>query len=165
MKNIIAWLALSLSASAFAGEQIGSWEAIIDGTDIQIAKTTNTAGAATGVLCFVSSNNCAAYIASDVECEDKGKYPLMINSSTGASTTHGTCVTIAGSKVLVLDDFQSAIASFEGGGEIGFAIPMQSGKFNVIRFDCAGATAAIRKARAVPSKAAPATKNPASQVL
>ena len=154
-----------MSASALASERIGSWEAIVDGTDIQIAKTTNAAGAATGILCFVSSNTCAVYIASDVECREKGKYPMMINASTGAITTNGTCVKVAGSKVMILDEFQNMIETFEGGGEVGFAIPMADGKFNVLRFDCVGATLAIRKARALPSKSAPTTRNPASQVL
>lgn len=157
-------LFIVICSSAIAGEKIGSWEVFIDSTDMQIARTMNEDGAAAGIICFKSNNSCLTYFTTDSSCDEKAKYPIMFNASTGAAAINATCIAVNGSKLLVLDDFETTVAAFEGGGEIGFALPLQSGKFSVSRFNCTGATAAIRKARAIPKSAAP-TKNPASQVL
>lgn len=168
MKYFLALILSLVCVLASAAERVGNWEVIVDGSDVQIAKVTNSSSAVAGVICFVSTNSCSAYISAGISCEADAKYPLMLNSPTGANFSNSTCVMIGNSPMLSIDDFSSAVAAFESGGEVGFAVPMQSGQFRVIRFDCAGATAAIRQARNIPQKS-PApnqpVKNPSIQTL
>jgi hypothetical protein len=164
MRRILMALLIAACSPVIAGEAIGAWEVFVDATDMQIARTMNSDNAAAGVICFKSNNSCLAYFTTDNNCDEKAKYPIMFNAATGAAGTNATCVTISGTKLMVLDDFETTVNAFEAGGEIGFALPLQSGKFSISRFNCTGATAAIRKARAIQKSSAP-TKNPASQVL
>jgi hypothetical protein len=164
MKRIIICLIGFLHFNVFAGEVIGSWEVIIDKSDVQIAKTVNVEGAVSGVMCFKSSKSCSAYFVTVSNCEENARYPVLVNSSIGAATSPATCVKSGDKNIMVLDNFDDVVRSFEAGGEIGFALPLASGKFSVLRFNCSGATAAIRQARALPQNNKP-TKNPAAQVL
>ncbi|MFC3469167.1 hypothetical protein ACFOHT_04745 [Massilia oculi] len=164
MKFFILAALLGISMQANANEKIGAWEVIIDGGDIQIAKTTNRNGEVAGVLCFASTNSCSAYFSWSLTCDENGKFPVLINSAAGANYTDATCATVAGNRLMFLDDLNMSVLGFEGGGEIGFAVPLQNGQFSVSRFDCSGATAAIRKARTPPAKGNK-IKNPASQIL
>lgn len=121
-------------------------------TGVQIASTTNDTGSVTGILCNTDKEACVAYISLTITCEEGHFYPLMSNSSVGSFIFTSTCTIFRGAKYFVLDDFENAIQTFESGGEIGFAMPMASGHFRVIRFGTAGATAAIKEARKPPIK-------------
>lgn len=148
-KILVIAVAIFLSHSACA-ETIGAWQ-LYKKNDIQIAKTFNQAGSTAGVLCVVSTRDCQAYISADNACEENSRYPLMVNSSVGASNLSSTCKTIGGVQYHFIDEFQSAVNAFESGGEFGFAMPLKSGKFVVLRFESAGATAVIREARRPPA--------------
>lgn len=146
MKLIITLLiALILPTVSFA-QKIGSWQVVLETPGMQIAKTTNDSNSVAGVICFASDKSCNAYINADVGCEENAKYPLMINAKTGANSVVATCITLDKTQFLVINELNVAVAAFESGGEVGFAVPMQNGKFRVVRFDCVGATAAIRQA-------------------
>jgi hypothetical protein len=164
MRMIFALMIFPICLAASAGQRIGAWEVSLVAEDMQVAQTVNSAGSLAGVLCFISTNACSAYISSDVACEEKAKYPLMINATTGANLSMSTCITVKNAQFLMIDNFAATVAAFESGGEVGFAIPLEGGKFRVLRFDCAGATAAIRQARANPMKPVQ-SKNPSSQTL
>lgn len=118
--------------------------------DIQVARTVNNTGSIVGVLCNTSEDGCVAYIAINSTCDVGESYPMMVNSSVGAIPLVATCTIWGKSKYLVFDDFEGVILAFETGGEIGFAMPMASGQFRVIRFGTIGAIKAIAKARARP---------------
>lgn len=120
----------------------------IDG--LQIANITNGQGSAAGVLCNLQANTCNAYISLNASCEDGVTTPMMINSPLGTFPVIATCVTIGGSQFSIIAEFDSAVSAFQSGGEIGFAIPLKNGQFQVVRFSTAGATAAINAARQMP---------------
>lgn len=160
---ITSMLGVMATNPAFAQKRIGSWELVLDTPGMQVAKTVNDSGSVAGVICLTSTGACSAYVGSDLACEENGKYPMMINAPTGAHLATATCMTIAKAQYLILEEYSTAIAAFESGGLIGFALPMQSGKFEVLRFSTSGATAAIREAQASlarsqkPSPSAPTT--------
>jgi hypothetical protein len=150
MKVIACALALfSFYAPAFSENVVkyGNWTFDNSINGLQIARTSNGEESYTGVMCAIASDGCYAYIASDTECEIGVVYPMMLNSAIGANTLELECEEIGNFKILIASDFEVMIRAFESGSEIGFALPMKSGKFHVTRFSTAGATAALRAAR------------------
>ena len=134
---------------------VGNWSVIKSNQEIQIAKVENGENA-TGIICVISSNSCLAYATLGFDCEDGHKYPLLINAATGAFNSLATCKHIIPElKIIVIEEFELMVSAFESGGEVGFATPLKSGQFKVVRFSTIGATAAIKDARTRPT--APAT--------
>lgn len=60
--------------------------------------------------------------------------------------------------LFVVEEFDAMMSAFESGGEIGFAMPLASGQFRVVRFSTAGATPAIKAARQLQPANKPRTK-------
>lgn len=157
MKLTIFLIAIVFSVPALS-QQKGTWKITIDKTS-QLAETTNDSNSSAGVLCFTSDKSCAAYISADIGCDENSKYPLMINAKTGANSLTATCMTFAKTQFLIIGDLNMAVAAFESGSDVGFAIPMQSGQFRVVRFNSVGATAAIRQARTFDQSKSTGTTN------
>lgn len=138
---------------------VGDWSVDKSLDGVQIAKVTTGSGKSTvGILCFISSQNCIAYLYSGNSCDVGAKIPMMINSSVGAFHITTECKAMPGSTtefVNVIDDFGNAKQAFESGGEVGFVLPLRSGEFRAIRFSTSGATAAIKNVMTLPSNVAP----------
>lgn len=156
--SVQALLLFCFSTGAPAQDySVGNWSVLKSMSDTQIAKVINGENS-TGVICFISSDSCLAYATMGSKCDDKDRYPLLINSATGAFNSLATCRHLSSTmQILVIDEFNLMVSAFESGGEIGFASPLRSGQFKVVRFSTIGATAAIKDARTSP--AAPATNN------
>jgi hypothetical protein len=150
MKQVFA-LVLIFVLRSVCGQPVvyGGWLVTKDVADFQIAHT-RTGNAETGVVCVVSVGNCSAFLGTDTPCTDGVKTPMLINSATGAYTVTATCTTLGKQKYNLFDEFGNVKAAYESGGVIGFAIPLKSGEFRVVRFDTRGATAAIRDAMTSP---------------
>jgi hypothetical protein len=144
---------LALHAHAQQIKHIGDWAVNFSIADMRIASTTNSAGATAGVACFVKRSECQAYIAPNFTCAQNAMVPMMINSAVGAYPLITRCEHIDELHLLVIDEFDSAIEAFQSGGEIGFALPMQSGEFRVLRFSTIGATLAVKEVRTLPPPA------------
>lgn len=147
---LVAWTSL-IGASPVAAQKytLGQWEVNKDLANIQLA-ITRTGDYQALVFCVISANGCEAAVNLGVQCDEGEKYPLLINSSVGAFHMNGTCEKFGTSKVLTLDNFDSAVSAFESGGDVGFVAPMASGQFRVVRFSTAGGAAAIKAARSLP---------------
>jgi len=161
MKSSLFLLAMAINLSAVAQTKFGSWQYVPPTTTdgLQVAKTVNSAGSAAGVFCDPDEKKCNAYISIDLSCTDKAEYPMMVNSASGSNNLIGTCFHIEKVPYLLIDDYAAALSSFKSGGEISFAIPTDSGKFRVIRFDGSGAHAAIELARTLPEQTAKQNSN------
>lgn len=126
-------------------QAVGDWR-VDRGTEMQVANTMNESKAITGVVCFTQSKSCNGYVIFPFSCEIGGRYPMMINSATGSLQITTTCVDLGGTKVNIIEEFEALKTAFESGGEIGFAVPMGNGRFNVVRFSTIGAVPAIKAA-------------------
>jgi hypothetical protein len=130
----------------------GDWTVHKEISDIQIANTT-TGTAVAGVICVLSAGKCSAYLGTDTPCAEGVETPMLINSATGAAVANATCTTLGTQKYNVFAEFANVKDAFESGGLVGFAMPLRSGEFRVIRFNTRGATAAIRDAMTSPAPA------------
>lgn len=150
-----ALITIACMACAVAQAQTTEkWGVTKTAAGIQIASVTNAAGHAAGLICDVDAEGCFPFLNPHVTCKEGVKTPLMINSAVGAYAVVGTCTKFSEStNLLLIDEFDDAINAFQSGGEIGFAMPMESGHFQVVRFNTAGAVAALNEARTLPTPA------------
>jgi hypothetical protein len=153
IKYYITTLIFSLFiTNAFSADLIGNWVVDKSIEGIQLANTSNDSSSTTGVICFLSSKNCSSYIYLGNSCEVGENYPMMVNSAVGALHISTTCVKINQElNVYEISDFTTMNLAYESGGEIGFAVPMASGQFRVVRFSTIGAVSTIRQVMSFPS--------------
>lgn len=141
MKRIgFALVMMSLSGSVWADKQnIGDW--IVDvQPGLSEAYTGNDSGSVFGFLC--SADSCSAYLDVNSQCDENSSIPMLINAESGSAYVTAKCTHFsqAGSVryISVIDDKQIATV-ISSGAAIGFAIPMLSGEFKVVRFSLDGA--------------------------
>jgi hypothetical protein len=141
---------------AVGSDRIGNWVVSKYGNSMHVAETANEAGASLGVMCFLDSQECAAFIITTNACKDGAAVPMMLNTATGADTITTVCRHIATDKsrpplmMNVVNEFGTMKAAFANGGLVGVAIPMANGAFHVLRFSTAGAMKAIAEAMTLP---------------
>lgn len=126
-------------------EKYGDWTAAGLGSG-WAAFTKNESGSLFGVLC---KDGCVAYLNAQTQCEEKGKYPALINASDGAFSVNLECVVYEKRYLLTTPLTETLVSSFEMGGELGIAFPLQSGKFQVTRFSLTGALKAANRVAAI----------------
>ena len=111
------------------------------------AQTLNDSGLALGVYC-AAAKNCQAYLLASMDCEENGKYPVLMNSTSGAQALNTTCANIStpDSKprfALFFDDFEAVVSLMFKDRVAGFSIPMADGTFKVSRFSLDGSNEAL----------------------
>jgi hypothetical protein len=149
MKRLIILWALAAEMSLAQSVSYGDWYVHKEVADIQIANTSSGTAVA-GVVCVVSAGKCSAYLGTDTPCAEGVETPMVINSALGASAVTATCTALGNQKYNIFAEFGSVKDAFESGGIVGFAMPLRSGEFRVVRFNTRGATAAIRDAMTSP---------------
>jgi hypothetical protein len=117
----------------------GSWRTSDEG-DYTEAYTGNESGSTFGILC---GKTCIFYVDMQTTCNDGEAYPAMVNSQAGAVTVSLKCHKLDRRFVLSSDSTNSYIDILKKGGEIGFAVPLQSGMFGVSRFSLDGGAQAV----------------------
>lgn len=140
---------LPVIASA-QGRKFGAWTVMVsdDKSDL-IAATSVDDDKYLAYRCFSSNGKCAHVVNLAAECEDGKEYPVLINGSHAALAITCTCSDNDGSYELVpdYDEFHTLLT--RSSGYIGFALPMVSGQFKVVRFNLNGAKDAMRAAERV----------------
>ena len=133
--------------------QFGAWTVMIsdDKADL-IAATSVDDDKFIAYRCFGKLGQCAHSIVLDIECEDGKSYPLLVNSSYAAVAVTCTCSRNEELFELIpeFDDFHRILQN--SAGAIGFALPMASGHFKVVRFDLTGVKDAMKSAERVTTK-------------
>lgn len=111
------------------------------------AYTENQSGSSLGLYC-ASKADCTVYLTSGDGCDEGAKVPMLMSAGGGASSLSTTCKNIAnaGEKpfyVNVIDDFNGVLNTMLKEHAVGFAIPMASGQFKVVRFSLEGTNEAL----------------------
>lgn len=111
-----------------------------------VAETKNDSGATFGVVCRISDQWCYWAVISNSKCVDEGTYPILVNAASGAFGVNGHCFGAGNNYTMSLDQFEDLRTATSSGTRIGFAVPLDSGLFYVVRFSLAGAADAARRA-------------------
>lgn len=123
-----------------APQQYGDWVVTLSG-EYQEAYTGNDSGSTFGLFCF--NGACEFYVDSNNPCTENAAIPMLINSETGALSVKSKCVHLnvqRGRTRYVYSIMDTdVIDAISNGQAIGFAMPLESGKFKVVRFSLNGA--------------------------
>jgi hypothetical protein len=164
-RTSFAGVTIALAAALFApradaqGRQFGAWAAgVMDGKEGVFAATVNDSGGVLGQYCFRETGSCVWLLANDADCEDGAKYPVLVNTDSGAANNTIRCVKVDGKARYLFENFDIIDGAVRSASWFGIAFPMKSGRFQVSRFSMQGAAQAVALMR----KAAEASATPAS---
>jgi hypothetical protein len=96
-----------------------------------------------GARCFVESKKCVHLLVTGTRCDDNMKIPMLMNAKTGSALINATCHVNGSRYELLLSPYDSVRSGLTSGDMVGFALPLESGQFRVIRFSLKGAVDAL----------------------
>lgn len=160
-------LIASAHASLARAENFGSWFTGKTNNNFVFAATTNDNGHLLGQYCSPETGNCLWILGISTTCKLGDKYPILANSDSGASHLSVHCDEQLEDRKFryVFSKFNDIDSIIKGSLRIGFALPLQSDNFRVIRFDLSGANRAINFMRSSGTKPTPKTKDTKDQYL
>jgi hypothetical protein len=110
------------------------------------ANTLNESGSEFGLLC---GTQCVYYVNLQHECDSGESYPGMVNSPAGSAVLTLHCYHLDKIPIMIFEPKELSETAFAKGGEIGFAVPLKSGRFGVSRFSLDGSLQALEKATSI----------------
>lgn len=170
MRLIVSILIIiaSVHASFARAENFGSWfTGKTNDNNLVFAATTNDNGHLLGQYCSPEKGSCLWILGISTPCKLGDKYPILANSDSGASHLPVRCDEQLedGRFRYVFSKFNDIDSIIKGSLRIGFALPLQSDNFRVIRFDLSGVNRAIKFMSSSETKPAPKTKGTKDQYL
>lgn len=147
---IVVFLPVIASAQS---KTFGAWTVVMsDDKEDLIAATSVDDDKYLAYRCFSASGKCVHVVNLAAECEDGKEYPVLINSSHAAAAITCTCSENEDRYELIpdFDEFHALLT--KSTGYVGFALPMVSGQFKVVRFSLNGVKDAMRQAQRATTK-------------
>lgn len=152
MKTMLIFaLLLVVSGNAGAGTtRFGDWFVVRSDNGDQVAGTVKDGGTKLlGYRCYKSLNKCTHILDLDISCENGRRYPVLVNSDYHSLSMPAVCYNENGRSELLLPKFDSIHTILQKARVVGFAVPMNSGLFKVVRFSLDGSSEAMRDAEEV----------------
>ncbi len=137
-------------------EQYGQWITDTTSAEQKFAATFNDSGSLLGQYCYASNGMCYWIVSMDSKCEDGHEYPTLVNSDTGAVQLTLVCsgaVKNSTNYRYIFKNFDAIEDVVSKNKSIGFAVPMESGRFRVVRFLLDGADESIAALQQAAAKA------------
>jgi hypothetical protein len=163
---LVLWAVLGVT-SATAGRGIDDWW-VDNFPEGMYAATLNDSGNLLGQYCFTEKGNCMWILGMKTGCEADHKYPILVNSDTGARTLEVFCggQLESGQYRYFFSEFDAIDNIVRGSSRIGFAAPLKDDQFQVVRFSLRGGRVALDRMRAAAEGAAkPVRKDTRDQRL
>lgn len=155
----MAWLLTPALAVAAEPVTIGNWMVgLSNDRDSTYAGNVNDSGSVLMETCSTSKDSCLWIVTLDSECKEGNTYPVLMNSEEGAAASSVKCMgeSASGNTYRYLfTDWKTLEGVILKGKRVGFAFPMQSDQFTVVRFALEG----IDEAAPAAEKLAAETRN------
>ncbi|PAU56727.1 hypothetical protein BZL41_18990 [Pseudomonas sp. PIC25] len=134
----------SLAAASAVVETFSDWSVIHakDSVDL-IAITQNKAGGYLAFRCFVDTQKCVHVFSAGFECKVGAAVPVLVNTPASALSVQTSCASNSVEYELRVDDQSQIHEVLQQDGVIGFAFPINSGLFKVVRYSLEGASEAM----------------------
>lgn len=146
-KTLIALFFISYISASFAADPIktfGDWFVIQPGDgDGLIAATVNDSESILAFRCYHKAQKCIHVLHANITCSDDGEYPVLVNSDLAAVAMDAVCGNVNQRGELYLTQYDTIHEILQKGNDIGFAIPMESGRFKAVRFSLNGSGKAM----------------------
>lgn len=146
MKSVIIMVVILFVSSIVYAEdkKFGDWFVVrADNGDMVAGTIQDNFSKALVYRCFKDFNKCAYTLIADIECTDGHTYPVLVNSELSALSMNTICSKNDDKYELLVTDIQQLHEIVKKSNVIGFAIPMASGEFKVIRFSLNGSSKAM----------------------
>jgi|SRR6185295_6663784 len=163
---LLTCMAMTSRHALAENEQVfGEWMvSMTDDRDALFAATFNDSGAIFGKWCTVADGKCVWLLGMNVSCTAKGEnaHPTLVNTTKGATTLQVRCggPISGGTYRYVFSSWQELESALDGSERVGFAFPLDSGKFEVVRFSLNGMQQACNLAEKATAKlSSTSTKN------
>jgi len=146
MRKLASAVLLVLSLAVQAGAQeVGNWRIDTKSPEYVYAASVNDSGGLLGEYCFIRDNNCAWLLGMSTACDQGASYPVLANADSGAIQLQVYCDGQLDNGLFryVFTEFALIDDTVKKSSRIGFAIPLQSDQFKVIRFQTKGAVPAL----------------------
>ncbi len=143
--TFLASLAIAASASAQERGSFGDWRAGKTTNEKAVfAATVNQSGNVLGVYCY-GAEKCIYLLSMRTACEAGSRYPVLVNSDQGSLELQVYCNGQRQSNVYeyVFTNFEKIEDVVLRAHRVGFALPLESDEFNVVRFSLRGSNEAI----------------------
>jgi hypothetical protein len=142
-----------ISCNALA-QEIGNWTIDTKSKEFLYAATINDSGALLGQFCSLKDGNCMWLLGMSTACNKGDSYPVLVNSDAGALHLQVYCdgQLESGSYRYAFTDFDAVDNAIRKSSKIGFAVPLQSDQFKVVRFLTNGAISALTIMRTAAEK-------------
>lgn len=161
--KIIVLLLILTCGSAF-GAEFGKWFTDTKSDKFLYAATMNDSGSLLGQFCFFPGGSCVWLIGMDTSCNSGDEYTVLANSDAGSAPLKVLCdgQLENGQFRYVFGDFEQIDGLVKKGTRIGFAVPLQTDEFRVVRFPLNGARESIAIMRSIAERrttSSPGTKD------
>lgn len=134
----------SLAAASAPIETFAEWSVVRAAESVDlIAITHNKAGNYLAFRCFVDTQKCVHVLSASFECKVGTGYPVLINTHATSLSINTSCISSAVTHELLADNQSHIHEVLKQDGVIGFAFPMDSGLFKVVRYSFNGAQEAM----------------------
>ena len=157
---LLAFIIVCGSSSYGQVQTFGDWKVDLNDPSLYAAVTVNDSNHEFGQYCFFDKDSsCAWFFETDTSCTDGSKYPVLANTDTKALHLEVLCLGEAnGRYAYAFTDFDKVDKFIRASKQVGFAVPLQSDAFAVLRWNLNGAanalsamrTAAERRSKPVP---------------
>jgi hypothetical protein len=150
---ILATLAiLNRVEVAKAEETYGSWAvSLADDKSSVFAGTLNDSGGVLAEFCYPEKGSCIWTIGMSSSCEEGHEYPVLANSDASSAQLQVKCngQIQDGKYSYAFTNFDDIDRIVKSSTRVGFAVPLQSDLFTVVRFSLTGSTSAVQRMRDV----------------
>lgn len=150
---------VGISDDVFA-QRIGDWYTDMT-LDTPISFTLNDSENMLGQLCDPSDGNCIYFLGMQTRCKTDSRYPVLINSDSGAWSMEVFCRGPSKDGTIyryALGDFKAFDSIVRNSERLGIAVPLEGDQFRVFRFSLRGAVSSIDSMRSAAENATTRTK-------
>lgn len=153
--KIFAVLVLMMLSAAGNAQTYQDWHVVANDGDTVTASTINASGGRLMKSCYVSTQNCMWGMSVGPSCNDGASYVVLVNAKSGVRSIETTCMGAKkANQYMVFNDFAAMEEISNNDEMIGFAVAMESGQFQVVRFSLLGSEAATAATEAIVMSAA-----------
>lgn len=139
----VALAALAALASA-EERRVGAWSVGLTkeraGT---FASTLDGRGGQLGQYCYPEQGTCVWVLAIDLVCEAGDRYPVVVNTESGAAVLEMLCLGVDGKAAYVFRDFEAIDGIVHRARRVVVALPTANGNFRFSQFSLEGAVRAV----------------------
>ena len=133
---------------ALPSHSFGEWlNGVTDDGESYYAATMNDSGNILGLYCYPASDNCIWLLGMSTACKEGDQYLVLSNSDKGSSP-----ITLYCHRKLTNNVYSYAFTDFDlinnivtKGIRVGFAVPLESDQFKVIRFNLSSSNVELQK--------------------